>query len=77
MIELCCEYFSVQCIWLYVIIMSRAIHSEEILYIFLSVKELIARNRHDIWILSYRKRTRTHNHLGRIETFNYLAKLAK
>ena len=50
MIELCCEYLSVQCIWLYVVIMSRMsfrVNSHSI--VCLNVKELLARSRHHIY----------------------------
>ena len=78
MIELCCEYLSVRCIWLYVIIMSRTsfkVNPHTI--IFLNVKELLARSRCYIWSLSDSKEIRTHNHLVRKQTLNHLAKLAK
>ena len=43
MIELHCEYLSVQCIWLYVIILSRTrFERESTLYSCLNVKELFA-----------------------------------
>ena len=47
MSELCCEYLSVQCIWLYVFIMPRTRFRVN-----LNVKELFARNRREIWTLS-------------------------
>ena len=47
------------------------------LYICLNVKELLARNRCNIWSLSNCNGTRTHNHLGRKWTLNRLAKLAQ
>ena len=53
MIELCCEYLSVRCIWLYVIIMSRAsfrVNPHPI--VCLNVKELLAQSRRHIWNLS-------------------------
>ena len=61
MIELCCEYLSVQCIWLYVVIMSRTsfwvnLHS----IVCLNVKKLLARSRHHIWSLSDSDETQTH-----------------
>ena len=43
--------------------------SESTLHICLNVKELLARNRHKIWIP-------THNHLVHKRTLNHLAKLA-
>ena len=53
MIELCCEYLPVRCMWLYVIIMSRTrfrvnLHS----IVCLNVKELLVRSRCHIWSLS-------------------------
>ena len=54
-----------------------AFQSESTLYICLNVKELLARNRRDIWSLSDCNGTRTHNHLVRKRTLNHLAKLAK
>ena len=76
MIELCCEYLSARCIWLYVIIMSRRsfrvnLHS----VVCLNVKEDLARSRHHIWSLS--NGIRTHDHLVRKRTLNHLAKLSK
>ena len=53
MIELCCEYLSVSCIWLFAIIMSRTIirvnpHS----IVYLNVKEILARSRKSLlWIV--------------------------
>ena len=46
-------------------------------HICLNVKEIIAQNRRDIWSLSDCDGTRTHNHLVRKGTLNYLAKLTK
>ena len=54
-----------------------ALQSESTLYICLNVKELLARNRRDIWSLSDWNGTRTHNHLVHKRTLNHLAKLAK
>ena len=51
--------------------------SESTLCSCLNVKELIARNRRDIWSLSDCNGTRTHNHLVRKQTLNLLAKLAR
>ena len=51
--------------------------SESTLYSCLHVKELLARNRRDIWRLSDCNGTRTHNHLVRKRTLNHLAKLSK
>ena len=54
-----------------------AFHSESRLYTCLTVKELLAQKRHDIWSLSDSNGIRTHNHLVRKRTLNHLAKLAK
>ena len=43
----------------------------------LNVKELLARNKRDIWILSDSNGIRTHNHLICKRTLNHLTKLAK
>ena len=51
--------------------------SESTLSSCLNVKELLARNRRDIWSLSDSNRIRTHNHLVHTRTFNHLAKLSK
>ena len=69
MIELCCEYLSVRCIWLYVIIMSRTsfrVNPHSI--VCLNVKELLARSRRHIWRLSDSNVIRTDNHLVRKRT---------
>ena len=66
MIELCSEYLSVQCIWMYAIVMSRT----------RNVKELLARSGREIWSLSDWNWFRTKNHLVRKWTLNHLAKLA-
>ena len=52
-----------------------AFQSEPTLYSCLNVKELLAQNKHEIWSLSDRNWTRTHNHLVRKWTLNHLAKL--
>ena len=53
MIELCCEYLSVLCIWLYVIIMSRtSFRVNPHFLLCLNVKERFAQNRRLIWSLS-------------------------
>ena len=78
MIEMCCEYLSVRCIWQYVIIMPRtSFRVDPHSIVCLNVKELLARSRCHIWSLSDSKVIRTHNHLVRKRTLNYLAKLAK
>ena len=49
MIELCSEYLSVQCIWLYVSYHATyKFQSESILYSCLIVKELLAQSRHEM-----------------------------
>ena len=53
-----------------------AFQSESTLYICLNVKELLSRNRREIWTLSDCNWTRTHNHLVPKQTLNHLAKLA-
>ena len=53
-----------------------AFQSESTFYSCLNVKELLARNRHEIWSLSDCKWTLTHNHLVRKRTLNHLVKLA-
>ena len=144
MIELCCEYLSIRCIWLYIFFhvmyafqsvprfhscfnvkeifaqkrrhmwslsdsywpndwavlwvfictvhftvcfykVKYLLQSESPLYSSLNVKELLARNRRDIWSLSDSNRTRnhshlvtrSHNHVVRKRTLKGLAKLAK
>ena len=42
---------------------THTFQSESTLYSCLNVKEFLARNRHDIWILSDNNGIRTHNHL--------------
>ena len=54
-----------------------AFQSKSTLYSCLNVKELLARNRRDIWILSDSNGIQTHNQLVRKRTFNHLAELAK
>ena len=54
-----------------------AFQSVSTLYSFLNVKELLVRNRRDIWSLSNSSRIQTHNHLVCKRTLNHLAKLAK
>ena len=78
MIELCCEYLSVRCIWLYVIIMSRTsfrVNPHSI--VCLNVKELLAWSRRHIWSLSDSNGIRTHTHLVRKRTLNHLTKPTK
>ena len=54
-----------------------AFQSESMLYSFLNVEELFARNRHNIWSSSDSNETWTHNHLVRKWTLKHSAKLAK
>ena len=62
-------------IQMYVIIMSRTSSRVNWHYIAcLNVKELLAGSRHHIWSLSDSNEIRTHNHLVRKRTLNYLAK---
>ena len=78
MIELCCEYLSVWCIWLYVITVScMSFRMNLLLIVCLNVKELLARSRYPIWSLSDSNRIPNYNHLFRKETLKHLAKLAK
>ena len=60
--------------WLYVLIMSRTrfrVNPHSI--VALNFKELLARNRREIWSLSDCNGTRTNNHLIRTRTLNHLA----
>ena len=77
MIELCCQYLSVRCIWLCSYHVTYAFQRESTLYNCLNVKEVLARNRDDNWSLSDCNGNRTHNHLVRKRTLNHLTKLAK
>ena len=54
-----------------------AFQSESTLYIFPNLKELLARDRYDIWSLSDCNGIRYHNQLVRKGTLNHSAKLAK
>ena len=54
-----------------------AFQSESILYSCVNVKELLARNRREIWSLSDCNWTRTHNHLVHKRKLNHLAIPAK
>ena len=51
-----------------------AFQSESTLYSYLNVKELLARSRHEIWILSDSNWNQTQNHLVCKRTLNHLAK---
>ena len=53
------------------------LQSESTVYNCLTVKELLAQIRREIWSLSDCNWTRTHNHLVHKRTLNHLAKLAK
>ena len=78
MIELCCEYLSLRCNWLHVIIMSRMSFRVNLHpMICLNVKERLAQSRHRIWSLRNSNDIRTHNHLVHKQTLNHLATLAK
>ena len=69
MIELCCDYLSVRCIWLYVFIMSRTssrVNPHPI--VCSNVKELLAWGRRHIWSSRDINEIRTHNHLVRKRT---------
>ena len=64
MIKLFCEYVSVRCIWLKVIIMSRMSFRVNLQSVAnLNVKEFIDRSRKEIWSLSGRNEFHIHNHL--------------
>ena len=54
-----------------------AFHRESTLYSRLNVKELLARNRGNIWSLNDGNGIRTHNHLVSKQTLNHLAQLSK
>ena len=54
-----------------------AFQGEYTLYISLNGKELLPRNRHNIWSSSDCKGTRNHNHLVHKRILNHLAKLTK
>ena len=78
MIELSCEYLFLQCIWLYLIIMSiTSFRVNPHSIVCLNVKKLLAPSGRHIWSLSDSNVIRTHNHLFRKRTLNHLAKLAK
>ena len=78
LIKLCCEYLSVWCTWVYVIIMSlNVFQSESILYCCLNLKELLARNMHIIWSLRDSNWIRIHNLIVCKQTLSHLAKLVK
>ena len=55
---------------------THAFQSESTLYSYLSVKELCARSRREIWSLRDCNRTRTHSHLVHKWSLNHLTELA-
>ena len=77
MIELCCECLYIRWIWLYYYHVTYAFQSESTLYSCLNVKELLARNRGDIWRLSDSNGIRTHSHLVCKRTLTSLGKLLR
>ena len=62
MIELFCEYLPVQCIWLYVIIMSRMHFRVNLLSIVAWISKNSLPKTRNIWSLSNSNRIWTHNH---------------
>ena len=77
MIEQCCKYLSLLCIFMYLFIMSRAsfrVNPQSI--VCLNVKDILVRSRRHISSLIDSNGIGTHNHLIFKWTFNYLAKLA-
>ena len=56
---------------------THVFQSESTLYSFLNVKELLAQNRRDLWILIDSNGIQTHNPLARKRTLNHLVKLAQ
>ena len=78
MIELCCEFLSVRCILLYVIILScTSLRVNPHSIVCLNTKELPAWSRCHTCSLSECNEIWTHNHLIRKRTLNHLVKLAK
>ena len=78
MIELCCEYLSVPCILLYVIIiLSASFRVNRHSIVCLNVKEVLARTRCHFWSLSDNNEIPTQKHLVRKRTLNHLAELVK
>ena len=77
-IELCCEYLSVLCFWLHVIIMSRTSFRMNLRsMVCMNIKETLARSRRYICRLSDSNGIRIHNHLLGKRTLDHLVKLAK
>ena len=58
-------------VWLFYHV-TYAFQSESTLYNCVNIKELLARNRHDIWSLSDNNAIRINNHLVRKRTLNHL-----
>ena len=76
MIELCCEYISVACIWLYAIIMSCThvrlnLHS----LVALKLREFFLWKRGNIWNLIDNNGNRARKYLNCKSTLQHLAKL--
>ena len=72
MIELCCEYLSSRCIWLYFTIMSRRRFRVNLLSLLPECQGTLC------WKQArYNNGIRTYNHLVRKRTLNHLVKLAK
>ena len=78
MIELCCKYLSVRCIWQYVIIMGRKTLRVNSHYtVYLNAKEPFALSRWHIWSLIDNNEIRTQSQLVRKRALNCLDKLGK
>ena len=78
MLELCCEYLSVLCIWLNIIIMASLSFRVNPHCIFcLNMNQPLAGSKRHIWSLSDSKEVRTYQDIVRNCTLNHLAKLAK
>ena len=74
MIDLCCEYLSVRCIWLYFIMMPRTnFRGNPHSIVCMNVKELLSWSSRHIWSLSDSNDIRTNIDLVRKQTFNHLA----
>ena len=81
MIELCCEYLCVRCIWLYVRITSLAVlrvnPDSTLLWMFPKYQVIPYSKQAPIWGFSVCSSTQTHNHLIHKPRLNLLAKPAK
>ena len=77
MIELSCEYLSIRCILLCIIVYYYVFQSELSFYIPKKVKELLALNKRNIWRLSDYNWIWNHNHLFPKQTLNNFSKLTK